>query len=464
MVADRKDWCISRQRLWGVPIPIFYCESCGKPVINEAAIKSVAKVFSEKGSDAWYQLEALQLLPEGFKCECGGSTFTKEKDTMDVWFDSGSSHWSVLSSREELSFPADMYLEGNDQYRGWFQSSLLTCVAKNGTAPYKSVLTHGFVIDEEKRKMSKSLGNGLPPIEVVSEYGADILRLWAASADYKADVRISKDILKQLSEGYRKIRNTARYILGSLYDFNPDTDIVSELEEIDKWVLMRLNQVIERVKKAYDNYEYHIVYHTLHNFCVVELSNFYLDVTKDRTYCEKPDSAGRRAAQTVMYLILDSLVKMIAPILSFTAEEIWQFMPHRSSDNTDSILFSRLPEVNREYFSEQLQQKWDRILQIRDVVAKELEKARSEKLIGSSLSAKVTIFANGEDYEFVKSILPELPMILIVSGVSLEKSEQDLSAEVMPADGQKCARCWIYSGSVGSSTPDLCDRCADVLK
>lgn len=464
MVADRKDWCISRQRMWGVPIPIFYCGECKSPIIDEAAINSVAKIFSEKGSDAWYELEPKDLLPKDYKCKCGGASFTKETDTMDVWFDSGSSHWAVLDSRSDLSFPADMYLEGNDQYRGWFQSSLLTSVAKNGVAPYKSVLTHGFVIDEEKKKMSKSRGNGLPPLEIIDEYGADILRLWAASADYKSDVRISKDILKQLSEVYRKIRNTARYILGSISDFNPDTDIVDELNEIDRWALMRLNKLIEKANTAYDNYEYHVVYHAIHNFCVVDLSNFYLDIIKDRTYCEKPDSHARRSSQTAMYIILDSLVKMIAPVLAFTAEEIWQFMPHRSTDNAESIWFSQAPKADNSYYTSELEEKWSRILELRDIASKELELARKEKIIGSSLGAKITIFADDKNYEFVKSIMSDLTTILITSYASLEKGENGISVKVDTAEGKKCSRCWMFTDDVGEEHDELCNRCTRVLK
>lgn len=476
MVADRSDWCISRQRMWGVPIPIFYCDDCKQPIINGEAIDSVAKVFSIKGSDAWYELDAKDLLPEGFKCTCGGSTFTKEKDTMDVWFDSGSSHAAVLETRKELSFPADLYLEGNDQYRGWFQSSLLTSVAKNGVAPYKSVLTHGFVIDEEKKKMSKSLGNGLPPVEIINEYGADILRLWAASADYKSDIRISKDILKQLSEVYRKIRNTSRYILGTISDFNPDTDMVTEFEEIDRFALMRLNKLIEKVNNAYESFEYHVLYHAIHNFCVVDLSNFYLDIIKDRTYCEKTDSKIRRSSQTAMYIILDSLVRMIAPVLSFTAEEIWQFMPHKKEEMAESIFYVEMLKVDDSYYSQELEEKWDTILALRDDVSKALEIARNSKIIGKSLDAKVTLYADDKNIEFLKSILKDLSTILIISSAALDDVKNapggayvaentiGIKISVSAPDGEKCARCWIFSESVGHTHEDLCDRCASVVE
>ena len=465
MVADRKDWCISRQRMWGVPIPIFYCKSCDTPIINGEAIDNVSKIFGEQGSSSWFELDAKEFLPEGFKCSCGGAEFYKETDTMDVWFDSGSSHYAVVEARDELHFPADIYFEGNDQYRGWFQSSLLTSVAKNGVAPYKKVITHGFVIDEEKRKMSKSLGNGLPPLDIIKEYGADILRLWAASADYKSDVRISKDILKQLSEVYRKIRNTARYILGVISDFNPETDSVAaaELAEIDRWALMRLNMLIKKVSEAYENHEYHVLYHAIHNFCVVDLSNFYLDVTKDTTYCEKTDAHARRSSQTAMYIILDSLVKLLAPVLSFTAEEIWKYMPHKSTDNQDSIFLELMPKADKSFYSEELEGKWNRILELRDIASKELEAARKEKIVGSSLGAEITIFADDKNYGFIDSILSDLPTILITSGVKLEKGEDGISVKAVPANGEKCSRCWIFTDDIGQHTAELCGRCAKVL-
>ncbi len=476
MVAERSDWCISRQRMWGVPIPIFYCADCNKPIIDIDVINRVADIFSVKGSNAWFDMDAKELLPEGFKCECGCSEFTKEKDTMDVWFDSGSSHEGVIRLRDELSFPADLYLEGNDQYRGWFQSSLLTSVAKNGVAPYKAVLTHGFVIDEEKRKMSKSLGNGLPPVEVINEYGADILRLWAASADYKSDVRISKDLLKQLSEVYRKIRNTARYILGSISDFNPDTDMVADLEEIDKWAIMKLNKLIHKVNTAYDNYEFYLIYHAIHNFCVVDLSNFYLDVIKDRTYCEKADSKVRRSSQTAMYVILDALVRMIAPILSFTAEEIWGFMPHKASDKADSVFLCDMLKADESTFDEALEAKWDRILDLREDAAKALEIARTNKVIGHSLGADVVVYADEKNYDFIKSIEEDLATIFITSSAKLLKAEEapaeaytaektgGVKIAVFAPKGEKCERCWMFSETTGNTKEGLCDRCASVIE
>lgn len=479
MVRDRGDWCISRQRIWGVPIPIFYCKDCKKEIINDDTINAVVKLFREKGSDAWYEFDAKDILPDSVKCECGNNQFDKEKDIMDVWFDSGSSHVAVLETTEGLRWPADMYLEGSDQHRGWFQSSLLTSVATRGTAPYKTVLTHGYVVDGQGRKMSKSLGNGIDPDEVIKEYGADILRLWVASSDYKTDIRISKDILKQLSEVYRKIRNTSRYILGNINDFDPNSDMVSfeELGELDRWALMKLNGLIRKVNDAYARYEFHLMFHAIHNFCVVDMSNFYLDIIKDRLYTSRPDSKDRRAAQTVMYEILESLVKMLAPVLAFTSEEIWQFMPHKSLNDPESVQLNYWPEVNGKYDNADLSEKWDKIIDVREIVLKALEIARTEKLIGQSLNAKVTIFADDNNYEFLKSIEKDLVTAFIVSGFELKKiSEADEKAyedpelkgirvSISTAAGEKCERCWMFSETVGKNEAHatLCDRCAEVI-
>ncbi|RXE58445.1 isoleucine--tRNA ligase [Acetivibrio mesophilus] len=479
MVRDRGDWCISRQRIWGVPIPIFYCKDCKKELINDDTIKAVAKLFAEKGSDSWYEYDAKDILPEGTKCECGCSEFVKEKDIMDVWFDSGSSHAAVLETTEGLKWPADMYLEGNDQHRGWFQSSLLTAVATRGSAPYKTVLTHGYVVDGEGRKMSKSLGNGIDPEDVIKEYGADILRLWVASSDYRTDIRISKDILKQLSEVYRKIRNTCRYILGNIYDFDPNKDTVSydELNELDKWALMKLNGLIKKVNDAYEKYEFHLMFHAIHNFCVVDMSNFYLDIIKDRLYTSKPDSKERRAAQTAMYEILESLVKMLAPVLAFTSEEVWQFMPHKNANDPESVQLNYWPEINVKYEDSALKEKWDRIIEIRDVVSKALEIARTDKIIGHSLNAKVTIFADESNYGFIDSIKKDLVTIFIVSDFELKNFDEagdkyyedpdvkGLKVSISAASGNKCERCWMISESVGKNNTHatLCDRCADVV-
>ncbi len=480
MVRERGDWCISRQRIWGVPIPIFYCKDCGKELINDDTINAVKELFRERGSNAWYELEADQILPGHVKCECGGRNFEKEKDIMDVWFDSGSSHAAVLETREELRWPADMYLEGSDQHRGWFQSSLLTSVATRGTAPYRNVLTHGYVVDGEGRKMSKSLGNGIDPEEIINEYGADILRLWVASSDYTTDIRISRDILKQLSEVYRKIRNTCRFILGNIYDFDPNKDAVpyEEMEELDRWALMKLNGLIRKVNDAYKEYEFHIMFHAIHNFCVVDMSNFYLDVIKDRLYTSKADSRERRAAQTVMFEILEALVRMLVPVLAFTTEEIWQFMPHRDSDIVESVQLNHWPQINEKYDNPELEKKWNRILDIREDVSKALEIARTKKVIGHSLNAKVTIYADDKNYDFIKEIGDEFLTIFIVSGFELQRMEdapedalagetvQGIKVMISRAEGEKCERCWMYSTTVGTNEkhPKLCERCVSVIE
>ncbi len=478
MVADRSDWCISRQRTWGVPIPIFYCKDCGKELITEESIKAVSKLFGEKGSTSWYETDAADILPAGTKCECGCTEFTKEKDIMDVWFDSGSSHSGVLDVKEGLCFPADLYLEGNDQYRGWFQSSLLTSVAARGVAPYKAVITHGMIVDETGEKMSKSKGNGISPQDIINKYGADLLRLWVVSADYKTDMRISDGILKQLSESYRKIRNTARYILGNINDFNPETDMVStdKLSDIDKWALIRLSKLTEKVLDAYRNYEFHIVQHAIHNFCIVDMSNFYLDVIKDRLYADSTDGESRRGAQTVMYKVLDALVKLLAPVLAFTSEEIWASMPHTAKDKKDYVILNDMPKPTPELYDDVFESKWDRLMLAKADVSKALEEARSAKLIGKSLGAKVEIYADGSYYELLKEIESDLITYFITSGahvLPLDEApdgalcgETGIKVLVSVADGEECERCWIHSETVGSDAahPTLCARCAHVLK
>ncbi len=479
MVKDRADWCISRQRTWGVPIPIFYCEECNKPIINEKTIDAIKELFGKEGSNAWYTLDQDKFLADlGVKCECGCDKFRKETDIMDVWFDSGSSHASVIEEREGVEV-SDMYLEGNDQYRGWFQSSLLTSVATKGVAPYKTVLTHGMVVDGEGKKMSKSLGNGIDPIKDICEkMGADILRLWVTSSDYKADIRISYDILKQISEIYRKIRNTARYILGNIHDFNPETDLVEfkDMLEIDRYAIAKLNSVTQKALKAYEDYEYHILYHTIHNFCVVDMSNFYLDIIKDRLYTEKKDSFARRSAQTAMYMVLDSLVKLLAPVLAFTTEEIWANMPHTSKDDSYSVIFNDMPSFKEELNDVSLLEKWERISKLKDAVSKGLEIARTNKVIGHSLGASVTLYADGELLDFIKSIEKDLETVFIVSDVkikALSEAEDAIDCEdvlglkvkVSQAEGEKCERCWMIKTSVGENKdhPTLCSRCADAL-
>lgn len=481
MIEDRNDWCISRQRIWGVPIPIFYCTECGKELITEESIAAVAKLFSKEGSNAWYTYEAEDILPKGTVCgTCGHGHFRKESDIMDVWFDSGSSHAAVLQTRKNARWPADMYSEGNDQYRGWFQSSLLTSVAAFEKAPYKTVLTHGMVVDGDGKKMSKSLGNGMDPIDIIKTNGADILRLWVLSSDYKVDIRFSKEILKQLSESYRKIRNTARFILGNLTNFDPNTDMVpyDQMLEIDRWALSKLNTVIEKVRNGYETYEYHSIFHAVHNFCVVDLSNFYLDIIKDRLYIEKAGSLKRTSAQSAMYLILEALTKLLAPALSFTAEEIWEFLPHTKEHNVDSIMFNDMAQVNPVHTDLALTEKWEQILLLRDDVKKALEIARTEKTIGSSLEAKVTLVSdNSETLAFLNTIKEDLSTIFIVSEVEILQQPltegfyvgdeyPTVGIKVEKASGEKCERCWIYDSSVGQDLdhPTLCDRCAKIIK
>lgn len=469
MVRERKDWCISRQRKWGVPIPIFFCKDCGEAHIEREAMMAVADLFEKEGSNAWYNHSAEEILPEGTKCKkCGCTDFEKEKDIMDVWFDSGSSHTAVVKKRDNLKFPADLYLEGNDQYRGWFQSSLLTSVATTGEAPYKTVLTHGMILDDESRKMSKSLGNGISPQDVIKQYGADVLRLWVASTDYQTDVHISNDILKQISESYRKIRNTARYILGNISDFDPDKDMVNldKLMPIDRWALAKLNELQTRVKESYDKYEFHIVYHSIHNFCVVDMSNFYLDVLKNRLYLEKPDSIQRRAAQTAIYIILNAMTRMIAPILAYTSDEIWKFMPHSASDNADHIIYNEMPAPVVVDADEAFMAFWDKIHELRDEVKKSLEPLIKEKTIKGSLEAKVTLSAGGEKLEFLKKAESELTDAFIVSAIEIIDNNGELEISVEKAEGEKCERCWIISKTVGQSAehPTICAHCCENLK
>lgn len=474
MVADRSDWCISRQRIWGVPIPIFYCEKCNKEIINDETIRAVVELFRQEGSDAWFVKSDQEILPAGTTCsECGHDTFRKETDIMDVWFDSGSSHASVLETREELRRPADLYLEGSDQHRGWFQSSLLTSIAARGDAPYKAVLTHGFVVDGEGKKMSKSIGNVVYPADVIKELGADVLRLWVASSDFKNDVRVSKEILKQMSEVYRRIRNTCRYILGNISDFDCQADKVEykDMLEIDRWALLKLQKLAKKVVKAYDDFEFHLLYHAIHNFCAVDMSAFYLDILKDRLYTSGAKSLERRSAQTAMYEILVTLVKLIAPVLTFTAEEIWQYLPESGKDEI-SVFLTTLPENKAEYEDEELEIRWDKILALKKDVAKALEIARANKEIGQSLDAAVEVYLQEEDYAFFKNY--ELSTIFITSQVALQQESAPESAYqgeiagvvVKLAQGEKCTRCWIHSEKLGADSehPTLCPRCAAVVK
>ncbi|MDH7479900.1 MAG: class I tRNA ligase family protein, partial [Syntrophomonadaceae bacterium] len=470
-----------RQRTWGVPIPIFYCEGCGEAVINDATIKKVQELFRRHGSDIWFVWDPGELLPPGFTCPgCGHSRFRKETDTMDVWFDSGSSHFAVLETRPDLEWPASLYLEGSDQHRGWFNSSLSTSVAVRGLAPYRIVLTHGYVVDEQGRKMSKSLGNVINPLDVIKEMGADILRLWVSSSDYRNDIAVSKNILRQVTEAYRKIRNTCRFILGNLYDFDPERNGVAEeqLLEIDRWALMKLNKLIRRVTAAYNNYEYHIVYHSVHNFCVVDMSAFYLDIIKDRLYCSPPKSLERRAAQTVILRVIEALVRLLSPVLAFTTEEIWRFLP-TSDSRPSSVQLAGWPAELAGYDDPELEKRWDRLIELRGVVSKALELARQQKQIGHSLAARVHLYPEREWYGFLLTWGDDLADLFIVSQVKLHKPGEPVPAgihrsEELPgvavavetAAGKKCARCWQYQPQVGEDPahPSVCSRCSEVLR
>ena len=467
MVRDRSDWCISRQRVWGVPIPVFYCKNCGKYHITDASIKAVSDLFRKEGSDAWYKYDANEIMPKTEVCECGASDWEKDPDIMDVWFDSGSTWSAVCRERPELNWPADLYMEGADQFRGWFQSSLLTSVATQGVAPYKGVLCHGWVVDEQGKQMHKSAGNGVEPSEIIRDYGADIVRLWVASSDYTVDVRAGKNIFKQLSEAYRKMRNTARFMLGNIGDFNPATDMVAEdqLFEIDRWALKSCNSLTANVRAAYDNYDFSRAYHAIYNFCVIDMSNFYMDVIKDRLYCA--DEHARRCAQTALYRILVDFTKLVAPILCFTAQEIWSYIP-KLEGMQEYVCWERMPEAKSDEDAA-FDAKWAKIIAVRDDVKKVLEQARADKTIGSSLEATVTLYCSDEMYDFLNAIpMDELADLMIVSHVDLVKGEggvrgltEGLGMSVAHAAGNKCLRCWKFDTAVGED--GLCPRCAKVL-
>ncbi|MEG1662059.1 MAG: class I tRNA ligase family protein, partial [Clostridiales bacterium] len=449
---------------WGVPIPIFHCEDCGEYIVNDDTIHHLQQVFREHGSSAWFGMETEQLLPKNYACpKCGGRQFRRETDTMDVWFDSGSSSFSVLENKEhwpDLSAPADLYLEGSDQHRGWFNSSLLISMANRGLPPYRQVLTHGFLVDEEGKKQSKSLGNTISPQEIIKDMGADVLRLWVSSTDYRSDIANSHGIFKQMGESYRKIRNTVRYLLGNLFDF-------ADMPKLDRWAMIKLNRLTAKVLTAYEEYEFHVVYHSIHNFCVLDMSAFYLDVVKDTLYTEKPDSLQRRSVQTVLYHMLDSLTRLLTPILAYTTEEIYSYMP-KTADSPLSVQLLDMPMVDSAISDPLLEEQWEKMLVYRDVIAKELEIARRNKLIGHSLDAAVTITANEEAYQILSGFCDDLSRLLIVSQVTLRPSGQvgeELTVVVAAANGQKCARCWIYSDTVGEDSchPQLCHRCSEVL-
>ena len=475
MVRDRGDWCISRQRAWGVPIPVFYAEN-GEPIITDETIDHISNLFREHGSNIWFEREAKDLLPEGYTHEGSpNGIFTKETDIMDVWFDSGSSHQAVLEERDDLQRPADLYLEGSDQYRGWFNSSLSTSVAVTGKAPYKGVLSHGFALDGEGRKMSKSIGNVVLPSKVMNQLGADILRLWVASVDYQSDVRVSDPILKQVSEVYRKIRNTFRFLLGNLDGFNPKTDkvAVQELPEVDRYMLVKLNKLIKQSKLSYENYEFATIYNMVNNFCTQDLSSFYLDYAKDILYCEAPNGKERLAIQTVLYESLVSLTKLVSPILSHTADEVWAFIPGVTEE---SVQLTLMPEEISIEDAEVIEAKWTAFMDVRDNVLKALEEARNQKVIGKSLNAKVTVYVNEETKNLLDGIKESFEQLFIVSefeiagDVASAPAEavklEDIAILVTKAEGETCERCWNVSKEVGQveDHPTLCPRCATVVK
>ena len=480
MIRDRADWCISRQRRWGLPIPVFYCKDCGKPVCTPETIAHISKLFDEHGSNYWFAHEAMELVPEGLSCpHCGGKTFEKETDTLDGWFDSGSTHIASLRRNHPEQWPATMYLEGADQYRGWFQSSLLTSVGALGEgAPFRECLTHGWTVDGEGKAMHKSLGNGVDPAELIRDFGADIVRLWAASADYRVDVRCSKEIFKQLSQSYLKFRNTARYCLGNLDGFDADHLVApEEMLELDRWAVTKLNALIETGFRAYENYEFHVLTHAINDFCVVELSSFYLDILKDRLYCEERNGLKRRSAQTALYLILDAMARMFAPILAFTCDEIWQAMPHRSGDDTRNVVLNEMVKPYAAYaLDEAAMQKWDTLIALRNDVNGVLETARADKRIGKALEAHVALYAEDEASRAALETVKELDLaeLFIVSDVLLEngapKEENvcgtganfpGMRIEVLPAAGEKCPRCWMHSTEANAE--GLCPRCARVV-
>ncbi len=478
MVQNRPDWCISRQRSWGVPITVFTCRTCDATVMTEEIANHIHELFKTHGADVWFEKSVEDLMPKGTVCpQCGGVDLRKETDILDVWFDSGVTHAAVLEARPELAWPADMYLEGSDQHRGWFQSSLLEAVGTRGAAPYKSVLTHGFVVDAKGKKMSKSVGNVVAPEKVIKKYGAEILRMWVSASDYRDDIRISENILKQLSDAYRRIRNTCRFMLGNLNDFDPLKDKVaySTMPELDRFALHKLQDLIAKTRAGYDNYELHVIYHSLYNFCTIDLSAFYLDVLKDRLYASPPASFERRSAQTVMYEILDAIVRIMAPIMAFTAEEVWKYMPEWLEKEA-SIHLAKLPTVNTNFQDSALSEKWEKILLIRRAVLKALEKARAEKMIGHPLDASVKLHVDDPLADFLAPYASELRSIFITShaeilsdaalqkdGIATEFEGLTIGVERVGAD--KCERCWIHDPTVGqdAAQPTVCQRCLAAL-
>ena len=476
MVEKRPDWCISRQRAWGVPLPVLYCKKCQKELITPDSLEAIRVMIEKDGADSWFFREPEDFLPPGTKCrDCGSERFEKETDILDVWFESGVSHLAVLRDREELRWPADLYVEGSDQHRGWFQSSLLASIGVNGKPPYRAVITHGFTVDGEGRKMSKSLGNAIDPQEVYSRSGADILRMWTASTDYSSDMPISEEILSRVTEAYRRIRNTIRFMMGNIYDFEPDRNAVQyeSMEEIDRWMLSRLQNLVWRVTSLMDRYLYHQAIQALHLFCTADLSSLYLDILKDRLYTFKADSAGRRSAQTAISRILSELVVMIAPVLPHTAEEAWLSMPegHRPEE---SVHLSSWPEYDESLVDDGLDEKWAEMLEVREDVYRKIEEARQDSILGTSLEALVRIYATGTTLSLLENMEPQLPAIFIVSQAEVydlaeftgeRQDSGDVEVVIERAVGDKCERCWNYSPRVGESAenPDVCERCVSAL-
>ncbi len=477
MIRDRSDWCISRQRTWGVPIPIFFCRCCGEPLVNEQTIQKVSDIFRVEGSNAWWAREAAELLPEGTVCpKCGAADFRKEQDIMDVWFDSGSTWSAVLEARPELRYPADLYLEGGDQYRGWFQSSMLTSIAAREKAPYGRIITHGWTVDGQGKAMHKSLGNAVAPDDIIKNYGADLLRLWVSSADYTQDMRIDKKIMNQLSDAYRKIRNTCKYIIGNLNGFDPDKQVpFDQMIELDQWAVSRANDLVAAARASYDAYEFHTAYRSIYNFCVVDMSNFYLDIIKDRLYCD--EGFPRQSAQTAIYIILDSLTRLLAPILAFTAEEVWQAMPHDSAADPVSVLLNQIPQVNPAWqFDEESQTYWSKVLALKADVNKALEQVRADKTVKKAQDATVTLYLNEEGWAAFQGRLEQhhLEALFIVSKVKVVRGEgagmpgeqfPGLTVAVELNTAPKCPRCWNHDEAIGQDAdhPELCPRCARVM-
>ena len=488
MIATRPDWCISRQRVWGVPLPVFYCRKCRKALLDAEIINSIAALFEREGSDSWFRMKEKDILPTGTSClGCGGEELEKEMDILDVWFESGVSHQAVIKVEESLSYPADLYLEGSDQHRGWFQSSLLTAVGIGSAAPYRAVLTHGFLVDGKGKKMSKSLGNLISATDAVEKFGADVIRLWAASEDYRGDIAFSEEILLTVRQAYRRIRNSCRYILGNIYDFDPAKDKVAtnDLFEIDRWVLSQLANLVKKARESYESFRFHRIYHDLHNFCSVTLGSFYFDVVRDRLYILPSSSVERRSAQTVLYEILLAMVKIMAPVLSFTAEEVWQCLPVCHVNNgtgrreeEKSVFLSSFPALDEDASNDVLEERWSRLIKIREEGYRVLERCRQDGMIGSFLESNVTIFSSGELTLFLREYESELATIFIVSGVTLvDITGEEMPGEATPAvevkemgikvsraKGRKCARCWVYSETVEEGKNSLCERCTKIIR